>query len=109
MRVPIGVPVGGVWGRVQGGGGKRFPVENKEKGEGGGEGGVGTGKGTGKSMRKLCRHYPVAIYPLVYPLEHRISYFIRANLRIDSRESGHLSLAARRVPKTESSGFYKAP
>ena len=39
MRVPIGVPGGGVWGRVQVGGGGWFSVENKGKGEGGGEGG----------------------------------------------------------------------
>ena len=40
MRVPIGVPGGGVWGRVQGGGGGWvFFVENEGKGEGGGEGG----------------------------------------------------------------------
>ena len=56
MRVPIGVLGGGVGGRVQGGGGGVFPVENKGKGEGGvGRvgGGVGTGKGS-KSIRKPC-------------------------------------------------------
>ena len=72
MRVPIGVPGGGVRGRVQGGGGgDGFSVKNKGKREGGGEGWggrVGTGKGTGKSTRKLCRDYPLAIYPLVSPL-----------------------------------------
>ena len=44
MRVPIGVPGGGVGARVQGevvGGG--FPVESDGKGEGGGEGGEGGG------------------------------------------------------------------
>ena len=59
------VPGGGVWGRVQGGGGRRLPVENKGKGEGGGEGGGwgGDRQRTGKSMHKLCRSYPLAIYP----------------------------------------------
>ena len=70
MRVPIGVPGGGVWGPVQGVVGGGFPVENKGKGEGGWGGWgseVGTGKGTGKSMRKPCRNYPLANYPLVSP------------------------------------------
>ena len=44
VRVPSGVPKGGVWGRKQGGGGGRFSCENKGKGEGvrgvGGGGGV---------------------------------------------------------------------
>ena len=72
MAVPIGVPGVGVWGRVEGGGGVGFPLENKGKGgKGGGRAGgwIGTGKGTGKSMRKLCRNYPLAIYPLVSPLK----------------------------------------
>ena len=54
MAVPIGVPDGGVWGRVRVGGEGGFPVENEGNGEGGGEGGgsgAGAGKGTGKSMR----------------------------------------------------------
>ena len=54
MRVPIGVPEGGVWGCVQvGGGGVVCLWEMREKGKGvGNEGnGVGTDKGTGKSMR----------------------------------------------------------
>ena len=65
MRVPTGVPGGGVWGRVPGGVvGGGFPVE-KWKGVVRVGGGVGTGKGTSKSMRKLCRNYPLANYPLV--------------------------------------------
>ena len=68
VRVPIGVPGGGVWGRVEGGWwGAGFPVESKGNEEGGGEGGVGTRKGTGKSIRKLCRNYPLAKYPLASP------------------------------------------
>ena len=40
MRFFSGVPGGGVWGRVQGGGGGGFPVENeRERGWGGGWGG----------------------------------------------------------------------
>ena len=68
MRVPIGVPRGGVWGRVQGGAGGGFLVESKGKGEGVREvvGGGGTGKGTGKSMRKLCRNYPLAKPPFSF-------------------------------------------
>ena len=72
VRVPIGVPGRGVWGRVQGVVRGGFPVENEGKGEGGGRrgggGGVGTGKGTGNSMRKLFRDYALANYPLVSPL-----------------------------------------
>ena len=41
MRVFTGVPEGGVWGRVEVGGGGGFPVENEVKGEGGGKGGGG--------------------------------------------------------------------
>ena len=43
VRVPIGVPGGGVWCRVQvGGGGGGFPVKTEGRGERGGEGwGVG--------------------------------------------------------------------
>ena len=44
MRVPIGVPGGGVWGRVQVGGGGGFPVENEGK--------------------RICQNYPLANYPL---------------------------------------------
>ena len=40
VRVPIGVPSGWVWGRVQGVVGGGFPVENQGKREGGGGGGV---------------------------------------------------------------------
>ena len=71
MRVAIGVPGGGVWGRDdRGGRGWVFLWKMKEKGKGVGEGGggVGIGKGTGKSMRKLCRNYPLAKYPSVSPL-----------------------------------------
>ena len=71
VRVPVGVPGGGVSGRVQGGGGGGFLCKKiREEGKGAGrvESGVGTGKGTGKSMRKLCRNYPLANYPLVSPL-----------------------------------------
>ena len=40
VAVPTGVPWGGVWGRVQvGGGGWVFLLKKKGKGEGGGEGG----------------------------------------------------------------------
>ena len=79
MRVPLGVRGGGVWGRVQGGGGGWFLVESEGNGKGvGREGcGVGTGKGTGKSMRKLCRNYPLAIYPLVSPrLLHAMGFLV---------------------------------
>ena len=44
VRVPIGVVGGGVWGRVQVGGGGGFPVENKGKGDRG-LGGWGLGWG----------------------------------------------------------------
>ena len=52
MPVPIGVPRGGGWGRVQVGGGGGFPVENKGKGRlGGGEAG---GKTTTCLQQRLC-------------------------------------------------------
>ena len=41
VGVPIGVPGGGVWGRVQVGGGGGFPLENEGQGKGGGWGGEG--------------------------------------------------------------------
>ena len=60
MAVPSGVPVGGLEGQVQGGGGGGSPWKMREKGKGVGRvgrvgGGVGTGKGTGKAtyMRRV--------------------------------------------------------
>ena len=75
MRVPIGVPRGGVWGRVQGSGGGCFPEKTREKGNGVGSG--GTGKGTGTSMRKLCQNYLLANYPLVSPRSIRFKIITR--------------------------------
>ena len=66
---------GGVWGRVQGGGGG-FPVKNegkqkkRESKKGVGRVGrlwVGTGKGTACQCACVCQNYPLANYPLVSP------------------------------------------
>ena len=58
---------GGVWRRIQVGGGF-CPVENDGKGEGVGRvgGGVGTGKGTGKSMRTRLSKPPFGTLPFSF-------------------------------------------
>ena len=54
MRVPIGVPGGGVWGWVQvGGAGGGFPVEIREKGRGGERGGGGGWGGDTQRNRQI--------------------------------------------------------
>ena len=53
VRVPIGVPGGGVWGRVQVGGGASFPVEN-EGNRGRRWGGWGVGWGPAKEPASQC-------------------------------------------------------
>ena len=68
MRVPIGVPGGGVWGRVQVGGGGWFSCGKQGKGDTGwgghgGGGGLGTGKGTGQSMRTRLSKLPFSKLP----------------------------------------------
>ena len=63
----MGVPGGGVFGRVQVGGGGWFGFlwRMREKGKGMGRvgGGVGTGKGTGKSMRTRLSKLPFCKLP----------------------------------------------
>ena len=55
MRAPIGVPGGGVWGRVQVGGGGGFPVENEGK-KGKGVGRVGGWGGDRQRNRQANAH-----------------------------------------------------
>ena len=66
----IGVLGGGVWGRVQVGGRRLFPVEKKGKGEG-----VGLGSGQAKEpasqCARVCENYPLANYPLVSPRQKK--------------------------------------
>ena len=69
VRVPIGVLGGGVWGRVQVGGGGRgmgFPVENEEKtGRVWGRWRLGWGqpKKPARQCARVCQNYLVAKYP----------------------------------------------
>ena len=63
VRVPIGVPGRGVWGRFQVGG---FFVENEGKGERVGSVGVGS------QCECVCENYPLANYPLISPREKKI-------------------------------------
>ena len=60
----IGVPGGGVWGRVEVGGGGWFSDGQEGKGEGGG---VWTGKGTGKSMRTSLSKLAFSKLPFSFP------------------------------------------
>ena len=65
MRVPIGVPAGGVWGQVRVGGGAGFLLQTREKGGWGGWG--GTGKGTSNSMRASLSKLPFGKLPYGSP------------------------------------------
>ena len=67
---PIGVPGGGVWGRVKVGGGGWVccgKIREKRKRVGRVGSGVGTRKGTGKSMRTRLSKLPFSKLPLVSP------------------------------------------
>ena len=56
MRVPIGVPGGGVRGRVQGGGGSGFSCEKEGEGKGKGVG-WGGGWGPAKELASQCASF----------------------------------------------------
>ena len=79
MRVLTGVTGGGVWGRVEVGGGEWFPEENKGKGEGGGEGG-GWGRDRQVNAQALLK-LPFSKLPFSFFLEGRSQRF-RKDIRV---------------------------
>ena len=100
MRVPIGVPRGGVGVGLMGVVGGGFPVENiREEGRGGGGLGVGgTGKETGKSMRKLCRNYPLGFSKLPFSFSQ-----VRALVALNWRfRVGNRAILNRRIESCDS-------
>ena len=68
LRVPSGVPEGGVWGRVRVGGGGWVSCEKQGKQEGGGvRGGWDGDRQRASQCARVCQNDPLANYPLVSP------------------------------------------